>query len=136
MIYTQINGKTAKSRHYVGETAKSIRKSELTSAKAIKHASFAMKTVLRSGKEPMRCNNIRTAFLGNRSFCGLDLSIGRRTEKHKPTFPTAERPVCVPYKRKPIRQNCRVAAPAASATVNIQKITKRAFDGRALHGLK
>ena len=44
------------------------------------------------------------------------------------TFPT--------YKRKPIRLNRRVGAPAPTATVNIQKITKRAFDGRALHGLK
>ena len=51
-------------------------------------------------------------------------------------FFTAERPVCVPYKRKPIRLNCRVAAPAASATVDVQKITKRAFDGRTLYGLK
>ena len=37
---------------------------------------------------------------------------------------------------KPDRLNRRAAAPAASATVNIQKITKRAFDGRTLHSLK
>ena len=43
--------------------------------------------------------------------------------------------VCVPYRRKRHRLNRRVAAPAASATVNIQKITKRAFDEQALHGL-
>ena len=60
----------------------------------------------------------------------------RPTERHSPMFFAAERPVCVPYKRKPIRLNRRAAAPAASATVNIQKITKRAFDGRVLHGLK
>ncbi len=62
--------------------------------------------------------------------------IRRPTELHLHTFSTAERPVCVPYKRKSIRLNRRVAAPAASATVNIQKITKRAFDGRTQHGLK
>ena len=60
----------------------------------------------------------------------------RPTEQHMPAFSSAERPVCVPYKRKPIRLNCRVAAPAASATVDVQKITKRAFDGRTLYGLK
>ena len=60
----------------------------------------------------------------------------RHYERHSPAFSVAERPVCVPYKRKPIRLNRRAAAPAASATVNIQKITKRVFDGRALHGLK
>ena len=60
----------------------------------------------------------------------------RPTERHLHSFSTAERPVCVPYKRKPIRLNRRAAAPAASATVNVQKITKRAFDGHALHGLK
>ena len=64
------------------------------------------------------------------------MSNGRLTERCLQTFPTAERPVCVPYKRKPIRLNRRAAAPAASATVNIQKITKRAFDGRTMHGLK
>ena len=32
--------------------------------------------------------------------------------------------------------NRRVGAPAPTATVNKQKITKRTFDGRALHGLK
>ena len=32
--------------------------------------------------------------------------------------------------------SCRVAAPAASATVNVKTVTIRAFDGRALHGLK
>ena len=60
----------------------------------------------------------------------------RLSERHSPMFFSAERPVCVPYKRKPIRLNCRAAAPAASATVDVKKITKRAFDGRALHGLK
>ncbi len=63
----------------------------------------------------------------------------RPTERHPPMFFSAERPVCVPYKRKgttPNRQNCRAAAPAASATVDEKKITKRAFDGRTLHGLK
>ena len=63
----------------------------------------------------------------------------RPSERHSPTFFTAERPVCVPYKRKgttPNRQNRRAAAPAASATVNIQKITKRAFDGRTQHRLE
>ena len=60
----------------------------------------------------------------------------RPTARQSPVFFTAERPVCVPYKRKPIRLNRRAAAPAASATVNVQKITKRAFDGRTLHGLK
>ena len=59
----------------------------------------------------------------------------RPTERHIHTFSTAERPVCVPYKRKRHRLNRRVAAPAASATVNKQKITKRAFDGRTMHGL-
>ena len=60
----------------------------------------------------------------------------RPTERHVLTFSTAERPVCVPYKRKPHRLNRRAAAPAASATVNIQKITKRAFDRHTLQGLK
>ena len=93
----------------------------------------------------------------------------RPTERHSPVFSAAERPVCVPYKRrggarqaggcralprgtelsglcsdevcvpykrKPHRLNCRAAAPAASATINKQKITKRAFDGRALHRLE
>ena len=60
----------------------------------------------------------------------------RPTARLSPVLSAAERPVCVPYKRKPIRLNRRAAAPAASATVNIQKITKRAFDGRTLHGLK
>ena len=63
------------------------------------------------------------------------MSNGRPTERYLQTFSTAERPVCVPYKRKPIRLNRRAAAPAASATVNIQKIAKRAFDGRTMHGL-
>ena len=58
----------------------------------------------------------------------------RPTGRHMHTFSTAERPVCVPYKRKAVRLKCRVAAPAASATVNIQKNTMRAFDGRALQG--
>ena len=44
--------------------------------------------------------------------------------------------VCVPYKRKPVRLNRRVAAPAASATVNVKTVTRRAFDGRTMHGLK
>ena len=48
----------------------------------------------------------------------------------------AERPVCVPYKRKPIRLNRRAAAPAASATVNKKMITICAFDGRAQQRLK
>ena len=52
----------------------------------------------------------------------------RHYEHHSPAFSAC--------KRKPIRLNRRAAAPAASATVNIQKITKRAFDGRTLHGLK
>ena len=63
----------------------------------------------------------------------------RPTERHPPAFSTAERPVCVPYKRKgttPNRQNRRAAAPAASATVDVKKITKRAFDGHLLHWLK
>ena len=64
------------------------------------------------------------------------MSNGRPTERHPPAFSTAERPVCVPYKRKPIRLNRRAAAPAASATINIQKNTMRAFDGRTLHILK
>ena len=59
----------------------------------------------------------------------------RPTERHVLTFSTAERPVCVPYKRNPVRLNRRVAAPAASATLNVQKITKRAFDGRTMHRL-
>ena len=62
--------------------------------------------------------------------------IGRPTKSHLLAFPAAERPVCVPYKRKPVRITCRVGAPAPTATVNKQRITKRAFDGRALHGLK
>ena len=49
---------------------------------------------------------------------------------------SAERPVCVPYRRQPVRVTCRVGAPAPTATVNIQKITKRAFDRRTLHALK
>ena len=64
------------------------------------------------------------------------MSNGRPTERHPPAFSTAERPVCVPYKRKPHRLNRRAAAPAASATVNIQKITKRTFDRHLLHWLK
>ena len=60
----------------------------------------------------------------------------RPTERHMLTFSTAERPVCVPYKRKHHRLKRRVAAPAASATLNVQKITKRAFDGHTLQGLK
>ena len=60
----------------------------------------------------------------------------RPTARHPPMFFSAERPVCVPYKRKSIRLNRRAAAPAASATENKQKITKRAFDGRTPHGLK
>ena len=60
----------------------------------------------------------------------------RPTERHMQTFSTAERPVCVPYKRKPHRLNRRAAAPAASATVDVKKIAKREFDGRTLHSLK
>ena len=63
----------------------------------------------------------------------------RPTARHSPAFSAAERPVCVPYKRKgttPDRLNCRAAAPAASATVNVKTVTRRAFDGRALHGVK
>ena len=60
----------------------------------------------------------------------------RPSARHSPAFSAAERPVCVPYKWKPIRLNRRAAAPAASATVNVQEITKRAFDGHTLHGLK
>ena len=62
--------------------------------------------------------------------------IRRPSERYSPMFSAAERPVCVPYKRKPVRITCRVGAPAPTATVNKQRITKRAFDGRALHGLK
>ena len=60
----------------------------------------------------------------------------RHYERHSPIFFSAERPVCVPYKRKTIRLNRRAAAPAASATVDVKKIAKRAFDGRTLYGLK
>ena len=63
----------------------------------------------------------------------------RPTARHSPAFSAAERPVCVPYKRKgttPDRLNCRAAAPAASATVNVKTVTIRAFDKYALHGLK
>ena len=52
----------------------------------------------------------------------------RYYERHSPAFSAC--------KRKPIRLNRRAAAPAASATVKIQKITKRAFNGRALQRLK
>ena len=65
--------------------------------------------------------------------------IRRPTARRILTFFTAERPVCVPYKRKgtlPNRLNRRAAAPAASATVNAKTVTKRAFDVCALHGLK
>ena len=37
---------------------------------------------------------------------------------------------------KPNLLNHRVGAPAPTATVKVKKITKRAFDGRALHGVK
>ena len=60
----------------------------------------------------------------------------RPTERQLRMLSTAERPVCVPYKRKPIRLNRRAAAPAASATLNEKMIAIRAFDGRTLHGLK
>ena len=60
----------------------------------------------------------------------------RPTENHPHKFSTAERPVCVPYKRKSIRLNRRAAAPAASATLNVKTVTIRAFDKYALHGLK
>ena len=33
-------------------------------------------------------------------------------------------------------ESCRVGAPAPTATLNVKTVTKRAFDGRALHGLK
>ena len=62
--------------------------------------------------------------------------IRRPNERHSPAFSTAERPVCVPYKRKAVRLQCRVAAPAASATLNVKTVTIRVFDGRALQGLK
>ena len=57
-------------------------------------------------------------------------------ERSRKRYAVRDDEVCVPYKRKPVRLNRRAAAPAASATVNIQKITKRAFDGRTMHGLK
>ena len=62
--------------------------------------------------------------------------IGRQTKLHPLKFYTAERPVRVPYRRKPVCVTCRVGAPAPTATVNIQKITRRVFDRRTLHGLK
>ena len=60
----------------------------------------------------------------------------RGEERSRKRYAVRDDEVCVPYKRKPVRLNRRVAAPAASATVNAKTVTIRAFDGRALHGLK